>query len=72
MSGFCSVGKVHQTVIAGPVTIAIFDTMVFFSITREVLSTSKKIGRQSWYELFTKCTGRVSQMLLVTGQLYYL
>ena len=72
IDGYCSVAEVDRIVVAGLATIAIFDTVVFFSVTREIVSTNTIMGNRGWRTLFTKGTGRVSQVLLLTGQLYYL
>ncbi|KAK7689897.1 hypothetical protein QCA50_006536 [Cerrena zonata] len=68
IAGFCPVAKVERIGTAGAIAVAIFDTVVFFSITYEIMSINKlSHHRASW----NFGTGQVSRTLLLTGQLYY-
>lgn len=69
----CAVEKVGRIDFVGLITTAIFDTVVFFSITYKiVLSNALQDEYGSRMTSFIRGTGRISSMLLLTGQLYYL
>ncbi|KAK7689896.1 hypothetical protein QCA50_006535 [Cerrena zonata] len=69
--GYCFVERVKRIGAAGAITIAIFDTVVFTSITYKLLAVNRVEEPGSGALLFVNTTNRMSKVLLMTGQLYY-
>lgn len=71
---FCTVSGVAKFEAAVFVTMTMFDTAVFLSITVRVLSLSSATTLRSRVKAFTKGQGmsELTKALLQTGQLYYL
>lgn len=72
LTRYCALERVKQFCAAGTITVAIFDTVVFFSIAYKLTTSSRLDARDSWSTSCIRGTGRISRALLVTGQLYYL
>ncbi|KAK7692644.1 hypothetical protein QCA50_004277 [Cerrena zonata] len=71
---FCTIGSSDRYGGAGFITLTIFDTIVFVSITLRILSFTAKTTWRAWLYAFIsgRGIGHVSRAILQTGQLYYL
>ena len=61
-------------ILAGLITLLIFDTSVFVAVSYKVLSINMAGTWQDWYKVFWRgqTLGAVSKLLLRSGQIYYL
>lgn len=74
-SGLCAVSKVGQIEAVGSISVAIFDSVVFTSISLRVLSLDGRVmGRRAMLKAFfiASNAGPVCKTLVRTGQLYFL
>ncbi|KAK7685195.1 hypothetical protein QCA50_011558 [Cerrena zonata] len=73
-SGLCAVSRVGPTEAVGSISVAVFDTVAFTSISLRVLSLDGRV-RSGWamFKAFIipSNAGPVSKALLRTGQLYF-
>ena len=74
--GLCAVSRVGQIEAVGSISVAIFDTVVFTSISLRVISLDglRRMERRAILKafLFAPNVGPVCKALLRTGQLYFL
>ena len=68
---YCILEKVKIFGTAGPIAIAVFDTVVYISISSKVYKIDG-VGQMFSHGRPTSIRGRVSRVLLSTGQMYYL
>ena len=72
--GLCAITKVNKLGAIGPITVAIFDTTVFLSISYRMIPPRQSVNiRTRITSFFTGSNiGETSRSLLRTGQLYFL
>ena len=58
--------------VVGPIALAIFDTLIFVSITWSIISFTREDSTFRGTFRFYKYGGRVAQLLLSTGHLYFM
>ena len=68
---YCILEKVKIFGTAGPIAIAVFDTVVYISISSKVYKING-VGQMFSHNRPTSIRGSVSKALLSTGQMYYL
>ena len=72
LTRYCALQRVKHFLASGTITVAVFDTVVFFSVAYKIVSSSRLDEYDGWKVSLPKGTGRVSRTILHTGQLYYL
>ena len=70
--GYCILEKVERLGTAGPIAIAVFDTVVYISISSKIYKLNDVDEVFAADDRPTSIRGRVSRVLLSTSQMYYL
>ena len=72
IQGYCPAVEVKKIGLVGPIALAIFDTLIFVSITWSIISFTREDSTFRGTFRFYKYGGRVAQLLLSTGHLYFM